>query len=811
MNPIQRRICFFLLLLFVLSIVTVGSIWLFGKNLEPFRSYFCYVNPPSETSVTDNNPAPSVEFEELDLEALPRIEIVGDFVDDVITLRNSDWFEIYAQKFPFALTLDAVEGNMEDVVRLKEQRNLKSLYLDIQTNSPFDPSFLGEMPWLSELGGCKPGSFLLNLDNLRRLEISGDLIVDHLANMQNLKHLERLTLKDSLRVSPEVAGMLKILPNLKSLVLKRMYDSSKNELNESLDCLLQTLDQLESLDLCGMPQINASNLNSLKKLTHLKSLKLPPLGRSNSLDVELPILMSLEELNLNSWPVSDSFLENIGAMTQLKSLTFCCQKATAAGLKRLSSLKNLESLTLYCDSSLLTPEILSSLIQLNDLPNFTSLTIFDLNRDITDENLAELAKLPRLKSLEVFSSYGGEQKLTDKALEIVAGITGLEKLRIPKDNKFTASGLQFLKQLKSLKELFIVSSGIERSDWIDFVHEASWIEQVPSFIIKGQWGGQYLNKTDAGLKAFVERNPQSQIVDLSRNPYISHVGLASLKALPHLQKLNLCFCDQLTDSDMSELAGLWELKELNLTGCGQITDAGLKHLSGLPNLSTVRIDKLADPGLNVQLTRDCIKSLAAIKSLEEINLKGCETITDKDLAAYRGNWPKLRIVNGKPTDLGLKQGTFRIGWIDRMFLKDNCFVTDAGLPYMLKKYTNAREIQLDNCERITGSGLKFEGNFENLRKLFICRCPQASGTVLNQLRRSPARQRLTHLTLSGSLHLTDADLSSLEYLPSLSDLDLSNNPQLSDASLEYIKKVFVPVWNNGSPTTFYTKSVRQIL
>lgn len=70
---------------------------------------------------------------------------------------------------------------------------------------------------------------------------------------------------------------------------------------------------------------------------------------------------------------------------------------------------------------------------------------------------------------------------------------------------------------------------------------------------------------------------------LAENRNITDAGLAYLKALPQLTRLDLGSC-ALTDTGLAHLKALTNLKILGLSYCNRITDAGLKHLRALPGL-----------------------------------------------------------------------------------------------------------------------------------------------------------------------------------------------------------------------------------
>ncbi|UJR08534.1 hypothetical protein I4U23_012797 [Adineta vaga] len=110
---------------------------------------------------------------------------------------------------------------------------------------------------------------------------------------------------------------------------------------------------------------------------------------------------------------------------------------------------------------------------------------------------------------------------------------------------------------------------------------------------------------------------------------------------PSLRKIRLQNCSHITDESISAIGKYClRLMELDLTGCIQITDEGVQHLRQLPYLRS----------LSLSQTRISDNSLIAIGqssfhyTLNEINLKMCEEITDDGFVFLLKNCPKLKKV-----------------------------------------------------------------------------------------------------------------------------------------------------------------------
>ncbi|CAD7697302.1 unnamed protein product [Ostreobium quekettii] len=132
------------------------------------------------------------------------------------------------------------------------------------------------------------------------------------------------------------------------------------------------------------------------------------------------------------------------------------------------------------------------------------------------------------------------------------------------------------------------------------------------------------------------RLPRLTHVDMAGSD-ISDAGLLSLPALPALRKLDLGMCENiggealrhLTALTSLSLRGTWwdgmlqqvkhlsRLVEVDLAGCDSITDGTLVALSGLQALSSLSLDECDG------ITDDVFSSLALLSSLTHVSLKFC--------------------------------------------------------------------------------------------------------------------------------------------------------------------------------------------
>jgi hypothetical protein len=114
---------------------------------------------------------------------------------------------------------------------------------------------------------------------------------------------------------------------------------------------------------------------------------------------------------------------------------------------------------------------------------------------------------------------------------------------------------------------------------------------------------------------------QLQKLDLSYCCEITDSALLHLSTLPRLQELNIGG-GNITDTGAAHLSHFLHLKLLDLSCSWEITDAGLDHLSGLPELETLILDECG------QFTNEGLISLAMLpkeplnKSLDKLRTNG---------------------------------------------------------------------------------------------------------------------------------------------------------------------------------------------
>ncbi len=294
----------------------------------------------------------------------------------------------------------------------------------------------------------------------------------------------------------------------------------------------------------------------------------------------------------------------------------------------------------------------------------------------------------------------------------------------------------------------------------------------------------YLNgtttTTNAVLVAVARLFPELEEFNPGSKCYITDDGLVALRELLHLTRLNLGFCQKITnrgmafvgaldnlealnldhltalsDDGLAHLKTLPKLRALDLSGCNRISGAGMALLGEFPALCELRLDwnhHLTDAGLQglrpldgllslslvkcTGLTDDGIAALADLHSLEELNLSWVERITDSGVAALA--WLRsLRSLSlyqcTKLTDAGIRKlcGLSELRCLDLAGVEK---ITDRGLAF-LKELDHLEELTLDG-KHISGSGLvELVNSLPKLRRLHVWSGSQVSQAEAAQIRR----------------------------------------------------------------------------
>ena len=250
-----------------------------------------------------------------------------------------------------------------------------------------------------------------------------------------------------------------------------------------------------------------------------------------------------------SW-ITDSDMPALAAMPDLKRLDLSLTRISDRGLRALRTAPAIEDLNLYFAE------------QIGDegaaiLRNWKHLKRLNLRgTKITDSTLEALGGVPTIEWLDI-----GWAQLTDSGLDHLSSLTNLRSLTMG-GNKLTDNALQFLRQMPQIEYLDI--GGAQRTD-------------------SGLWS---LALADAGIQAIAAVTELRELRLAGTS--ITGRGLAMLKPLAKLEKLNLQGCKRLRDDAAAALAEFKQLQALDVKDSGLSESAAARIHAALPQCQVSR-------------------------------------------------------------------------------------------------------------------------------------------------------------------------------------------------------------------------------
>ncbi|MCC6510598.1 MAG: hypothetical protein IT423_15960 [Pirellulaceae bacterium] len=347
---------------------------------------------------------------------------------------------------------------------------------------------------LQEAGGGNLELFtaVAKLPGVRAVICTGpDVTNEAVAALKNHTRLERLAAVDRSAIGDAGIEALASIPTLMDLTLERseITDGAyahlakikklkylRANLTKTTDAGIKQLaaaTQLELLDLRDCTGISDEGLQSLEKLTKMRSLKLwgrqitdaslSVMGKMTNLTSlglqdtavtgaggALSSLTKLVDLDAFRSTFGDEGIKSVVDAKGLKVLKLRDCQVTADGLKVLSGFTNLERLDLsesQADDS--TLETIAGLTKLVELELWLS--------RVSDAGLANIVKLP-LKSLTVEDVYD----ISDAGMEHIGQIKSLESLTLSKTG-VTDEGLAKLYGLENLQVLYLDNTVVSKA------------------------------------------------------------------------------------------------------------------------------------------------------------------------------------------------------------------------------------------------------------------------------------------------------------------------------------------------------------
>ncbi|XP_074641930.1 putative RNA-binding protein EEED8.10 isoform X2 [Tubulanus polymorphus] len=324
---------------------------------------------------------------------------------------------------------------------------------------------------------------LLRTNNLRKLDVTGSsmlsdhaltLIGDHCSNLTHLNISGLHATNTSIKVLSEKCS------KLESIIMRRCYDVSE----KGLWWLFKNCQDLRSLNLEDNMRITGQCLHMAGPC--LEQIVLDSCGKLQTVAIQklAEKCPNLKHLSINDcMKLMDEAFDYIEQMQNLQVLKIggFFHEITTTGLRKVGSLKNLDSLYLTNNKSVDDAVLRSVAFKRN---NLCVLDIMGCHQNITDVGLGYLSHCPNLQYLNV--SY--VQKFSDGNLSAIAVNGNLKRLIIRACPEITLESIaELAKCCTKLEELDISGNSQLNNNTIELLSTESLKQGRPhlSVIVGG--------------------------------------------------------------------------------------------------------------------------------------------------------------------------------------------------------------------------------------------------------------------------------------------------------------------------------------
>ncbi|PQO37225.1 hypothetical protein DTL21_04560 [Bremerella cremea] len=468
---------------------------------------------------------------------------------------------------------------LRDVVGAYYFTELVMVDLQMRGQQDQELSLLGDLPALERL--YLAGNPLISdqgldhlreLKHIRRLSLWGTGVTDNgLSKLSHFDALEALDLKDT-QVTQAGLARLSPLPKLKELYHRFEFT------DEGLQAVAQLptvyfgelqVGEISQRGFAQLPKIRFSKITLQNAnvtdwpwyLYDHPTMSQIELHRVEITDEQAKQLIATNDLHyviLNDVPVSDEILPALVALGNGLTLRLKGTKISANGfLKHLGDRQPGRmhiSDEIISMSSMGIPGMYLSYtgqVPLHDLPGLANLHDVGFLSIETSYPKIDLSHLPPLPSLELIVL---DVPINDTALARLAPQLGLKTIIVSAGDQFTPTGLQALKDCRSLEELLLVEDA---------------------------------RMTDEHLAAISECR-QLRSLAIHSHGEITPQGIACLADMPRLTMLTIAFEDQIENDVLAEAAQLKKLEELTIIE-SDFMDENVPSLVGMTNLKELTI------------------------------------------------------------------------------------------------------------------------------------------------------------------------------------------------------------------------------
>lgn len=420
----------------------------------------------------------------------------------------------------------------------------------------------------------------------------------------------------------------------------------------------------------------------------------------------------------------------ISRAKNIKRLHFSCTLIDGAALKALSEIKDLE---------------LQSL-QVHSCDQLTNTGILSLTSYQTS-----------LRELDI----GLCTRVTDQSLvHICKNLVNLESLNIQRCRAVTDLGIAELHKLKKLKSLNISQCELLTKDGLEKGICAGENQSLEELDINS------LNIDQTGVIMISERLPNLRMLNLSYcfNAVTDTSVQVIFKNQLLLQILKLSHCDKVSDAGLTGM-GKVEIKE-GEDGpiMSNMDDSHMSPKIHLGSRAEEEIVRDAKRKRDVMLMCEKLSmdsytgySLARLRSLKELDISGCNRITDVSLT-YAFNFKELINLN----------------------LSRCQQITYEGIEHLVKNCPSIEYINLIDCYNLNDEAVQeIVKNLHRLKHLELRGCNQLSDKTLEAVKTYCSK--LQFLDVQGCRHMSPELACSIGSLPSLHTVLMSKpGPYIED-------------------------------
>ncbi|XP_031847821.1 uncharacterized protein LOC116433650 isoform X2 [Nomia melanderi] len=370
-------------------------------------------------------------------------------------------------------------------------------------------------------------------------------------------------------------------------------------------------------------------------------------------------------------------------------------------------------------------------------------------------------------------------RITDASLLCICkNLTKLEVFRIKRCRAVTDTGVQYIRLLRNLKELDISEDEQLTGDCI--THGLCFNQKTDDSGIEENIELGNINFKSIGEYYDIEKTVQKKTMQIfSANALHLHEESIECicRSFPNLRVLELSYCcSGVTDKTIQMVfKELVHLQTLKISHCKKVSDVGLtgmgagNHDERVENVQVVYKPEFTENRLRISLRsraeeeivrdanrkREVMKlcenvsrpldiksvfSLIRLKRLQELDLSGCNRITDVSLK-HAFAFPELRILN----------------------LSQCQQVTHVGLDYLSRNNPAIEDLNLNQCHNISDIGISYLAQrLHRLKRLLIQACSQLTDHTLDSIK--AYCKSLHYLDTRYCRGMTVAGLESLTHL-----------------------------------------------